>query len=353
LNSLELATFAAMIRILGIAILVALTHIVNAQTTGNPFDLKYRPAKPAVKETPVQPVGKPDTLLKSQPSGTTGSSQPVTKPALPDTLRPNAAMLSADTLAPGESGNPFERSPGTDSTTSLIPSTVDTASKAVAEKIIPRAPSKPASRGFQIFFMLLSLLFLIFIVNVERSFVRDLWRVISNENYSSLHHRNQRNTMRQILLMMGYTVFIIQAGLFIYHALRIYQYRVSLLDNIWAAIALVLGIYIIRHAVIRYLRWLFNNEKELTLFGFDISIFNTMVGLVLLPINILIIFGPENIHKPLVIIGIIAIGGAYLMRQLRWLLTARQLIAHSLFLFFVYLCAVEILPLWAVSKLFW
>ena len=159
--------------------------------------------------------------------------------------------------------------------------------------------------------------------------------------------------MRQILLMMGYTVFIIQAGLFIYHALLIYQYHGSVMDNIWASIALVLGIYIIRHSVIRYLRWLFNNEKELTLFGFDISIFNTMVGLILLPINILLIFGPENIHKPLVIIGIIAIGGAYLMRQLRWLLTARTLIAHSLFLFFVYLCAVEILPLWAISKLFW
>jgi hypothetical protein len=236
----------------------------------------------------------------------------------------------------------------------LIPGTVDTAAgKATAEKIIPPAPARPPTRGFQIFFMLLSLLFLIFIVNVERSFVRDLWRVISNENYSSLHHRNQRNTMRQILLMMGYTVFIIQAGLFIYHGLRIYQYSGSILDNLWASITLVLGIYLVRHTVIRYLRWLFNNEKELTLFGFEISIFNTMVGLVLLPINILIIFGPENIHKPLVIIGVIAIAGAYLMRQLRWLLTARQLIAHSLFLFFVYLCAVEILPLWAVSKLFW
>ncbi len=343
-----------MIRILGIAVLVALAYVVTAQTSGNPFDLKYRPSKPAVKETPIPPTGTPDTLLKSLPSGTSSSSLPGTKPTSPDTLRPNAAMLSADTLAPGTSGNPFERNPGTDSAMALIPGTVDTAAgKATDEKIIPPAATRPPSRGFQIFFMLLSLLFLIFIVNVERSFVRDLWRVISNENYSSLHHRNQRNTMRQILLMMGYTVFIIQAGLFIYHGLRIYQYSGSILDNLWASIALVLGIYLVRHTVIRYLKWLFNNEKELTLFGFDISIFNTMVGLVLLPINILIIFGPDNMHKPLVVIGIIAISGAYLMRQFRWLLTARQLIAHSLFLFFVYLCAVEILPLWAVSKLFW
>ena len=115
----------------------------------------------------------------------------------------------------------------------------------------------------------------------------------------------------------------------------------------------MLCIYLTRHFVIRYLRWLFNNEKELTLYGFDISIFNTMVGLVLVPINVLLIFGPENIYKPLVIIGVIAIALAYMTRQLRWVLTARQLIANSLFLFFVYLCAVEILPLWAISKIFW
>jgi hypothetical protein len=105
--------------------------------------------------------------------------------------------------------------------------------------------------------------------------------------------------------------------------------------------------------VIRYLRWLFNNQKEMTLFGFDISIFNTMVGLILLPINVLLLFGPESFNKPLIIIGIITFIAAYGLRQLRWIMTARRLIAHSLFLFFVYLCAVEILPLWALSKYFW
>ena len=91
----------------------------------------------------------------------------------------------------------------------------------------------------------------------------------------------------------------------------------------------------------------------MTLFSFDISIFNIMVGLVLLPLNVLLNFGPESMAKPLIIIGIIAFAIAYLMRQLRWMLTARQLIANSLLLFFVYLCAVEILPLWAISSFFW
>jgi len=344
LKSPEVATFAAMIRILGIFLLVASTGLAWGQTSGNPFDLKYRTSKPANTSPPVVKQVPIDSLRKVQtPDPVPAIIRDTVKPA-PDTTA----------VAPGSvESNPFEVNLSPDTTIQESKVLSDTASKTDVGKIVPPVLKKNSARGFQIFFLLLSLLFLIFIVNVERSFVRDLWRVISNENYSSLHHRNQRNTMRQILLMMGYTVFIIQAGLFIYHGFRIFRPYGSSLDNVWITTALVLGIYLTRHGMIRYLRWLFNNDKELTLFGFDISIFNTMVGLVLLPINILIVFGPESIHKPLIFMGIATIAAAYLLRQLRWMLTSRQLITNSLFLFFVYLCAVEILPLWAISKLFW
>ncbi len=343
-----------MIRILGIAFLIAYTSVVWGQTSGNPFDLKYRPAKSNVPGT-TKPILIPtDTLSKAGLSVPKSNSGPDTTKMLEDISDRPGTIFSGDTTMPGTSTNPFERSEAKDSMAGTSVTKVDSATSNQAIKKLPiPATRSNTSRGFQIFFLLLSLLFLIFIVNVERSFVRDLWRVISNENYSSLHHRNQRNTMRQILLMMGYTVFIIQAGLFIYNAMRVFNYPGTVLDNVWTSIALVLCVYLTRHFVIRYLRWLFNNEKELTLYGFDISIFNTMVGLVLVPINVLLIFGPENIYKPLVIIGVITIILAYMTRQLRWLLTARQLIANSLFLFFVYLCAVEILPLWAISKIFW
>jgi len=348
------ATFAPMIRILGIAFLFAFASVVWGQTSGNPFDLKYRPSKSNVPVT-TKPISTPgDTLSKSGVPLPKSNTPPETSKMLKDSTDMPGSVLSGDTTLPGSGANPFERSAAIDTDAGTAITNVDSATSSQAQKKLPiPALKSKTSRGFQIFFLLLSLLFLIFIVNVERSFVRDLWRVISNENYSSLHHRNQRNTMRQILLMMGYTVFIIQAGLFIYSAMRVFIYSGTLLDNVWTSIALVLCIYLIRHGVIRYLRWLFNNEKELTLFGFDISIFNTMVGLVLIPINVMLIFGPENIHKPLVIIGIVAIVLAYVTRQLRWMLTARQLIVNSLFLFFVYLCAVEILPLWAISKIFW
>jgi hypothetical protein len=316
--------------------------------TSNPFDLKFRPAK---KIEVVKPV-RPDTIA-TKPAIDTSKIQDPLK-TYEDTSILNLGTAKPDTSSNSSTENPFEKKSGSDTTHSQgDPMVEKDTSSATAPSIVPPALIKNSSKGFQIFFLLLSLLFLIFIVNVERNYVRDLWRVIANENYSSLHHRNQRNTMRQILLLMGYAVFIFQSGIFIYHALRAFQYQGPVRLNIWIPMLVVLGVYILRHSVIRYLRWLFNNQKEMTLFGFDISIFNTMVGLVLLPINILLLFGPESIGKPLIIIGIIVFISAYLMRQLRWMLTARGLIVNSLFLFFIYLCAVEILPIWALSKFFW
>lgn len=330
-----------------VTVFLGMTFGLLAQTS-NPFDLKFRPAK---KIEVVKPV-KPDTLAKEPTMNSSTIQEPLK--IYEDTSILNLSASKPDTSGLSTSVNPFEKKAGNDTTHSLVSPAIEKDTSATqGPSIVPPALIKNSSKGFQIFLLLLSLLFLIFIVNVERNYVRDLWRVIANENYSSLHHRNQRNTMRQILLLMGYAVFIFQAGIFIYYALRAFHYQGPVRLNIWIPMLVVLGVYILRHTVIRYLRWLFNNQKEMTLFGFDISIFNTMVGLVLLPINILLLFGPESIGKPLIIIGIIVFVSAYLMRQLRWMLTARGLIAHSLFLFFIYLCAVEILPIWALSKFFW
>lgn len=325
-----------MIRVIGVIVFMLFFVFLFGQNQPNPFDLKYRTAQP----------------------------RPLNVPQLPDTPAQLSVQLPTDSFVKIDTSsslsvldtpariNPFELS---DEEVNEEDVAIEAEAEALPAKEIKTENNdrRRPSKGIQIFFLLLSLLFLIFIVNVERSFVRDLWKVISNENYSSLHLRNQRNTMRQILLIMGYIVFILQAGIFLYHALLLFGYRGELFDNVWTCIAVVLMVYLIRHSVIAYLRWLFNNEKEMTLFSFDISIFNIMVGLVLLPINVLINFGPENMLKPLIIIGVIIALLAYLMRQLRWMLTARHLITHSLFLFFIYLCAIEILPLWAVSTFFW
>lgn len=338
----SLSIFVTMFRMFLAGLILLFVLSVRGQNQTNPFDLSFRTPKPKTAINRAEPASAPDTIVKKEIPVIIESA---------DTAK--VSQIQTDTSVRSVGNNPFDLGRDDQKNTGKIAVLEDKPLVTEVSPVKETVEMARPSRGIQIFFLLLSLLFLIFIVNVERSFVKDLWRVISNENYSSLHLRNQRNTMRQILLFMGYAVFIIQAGIFIYHVLALFNYNGTLLDNIWICIALVFMVYLVRHSVIRYLRWLFNNDKEMTLYSFDISIFNIMVGLVLLPINVMLNFGPESLSKPLIIIGIIVMVIAYAMRQLRWFFTARQLITNSLFLFFVYLCAVELLPLWAISKYFW
>ncbi|MFZ1678906.1 MAG: DUF4271 domain-containing protein [Saprospiraceae bacterium] len=338
-----------MFRIICVVYCFGLTFTLWGQNQTNPFDLKYRPSRPQTTST----KNVIDSSLLKTP--VLKQEEPIVSESVPKPVVDTASLpVMQDTSSKKSGNNPFELTKGAKKETkSASQGTSEVQFHTNPTVAPPVSVAMHMAKGIQIFFILLSLLFLIFIVNVERNFVKDLWRVISNENYSSLHLRNQRNTMRQILLMMGYLIFILQAGIFLCHVLALFGYSGSYLSSIWACVGFVILIYAIRHLVIRYLRWLFNNEKEMSLFGFDISTFNIMVGLMLLPINVLLNFGPDSLAKPLVIIGLIVMVAAYLMRQLRWMLTARQLIANSLFLFFVYLCAVEILPLWAILTFFW
>src|SRR5687768_10177969 len=290
-----------MIRTIGVVIISLIGLCVIGQNQPNPFDLQYRPARP---NTGIVSPKKPDTaktsiLITPPPEKSSEIDSPASSLTITDTFK----VAEPDP-------NPFEVGRADDTNSLAVDNEV--VEEAGEIDLFPSTERKRPSRGIQIFLLLFSLLFLIFIVNVERSFVKDLWRVISNENYSSLHLRNQRNTMRRILLFMGYSVFIIQAGIFLYHSMSIFGYRGTLFDNVWICMALVMVVYLVRHSVIGYLRWLFNNEKEMTLFSFDISIFNIMVGLVLLPINVMLNFGPESLTKPLIIIGVIVAAVAYL-----------------------------------------
>lgn len=337
-----------MIRIVSLVFCIGIAAHMMGQNQSNPFDLKFRRPHIRLEATPKVP----DTIIQKNPG--TPKHEISSTFNTPAPQIDSSLLNAADTTPRIKGSNPFELQKGGTKEPEKISSGTSEVQFHNNPSVIPALPvSRHMSKGIQIFFILLSLLFLIFIVNVERNFVKDLWRVISNENYSSLHLRNQRNTMRQILLMMGYVIFFMQAGIFLCHVLVLFGYSGRFLISIWVCIGFVVIIYAVRHLVIRYLRWLFNNEKEMSLFGFDISTFNIMVGLVLLPINVLLNFGPDSLAKPLIIIGLIVIIVAYLMRQLRWMLTARRLIANSLFLFFVYLCTVEILPLWAILKFFW
>ena len=83
----------------------------------------------------------------------------------------------------------------------------------------------------------------------------------------------------------------------------------------------------------------------------DIILFNILAGILLIPVNMLLAFGPGSMGYVMIIIGTIALGLLFLMRQTRGLMIGASVIATNPFQFFIYLCTIEILPVLVLVKL--
>ena len=86
-------------------------------------------------------------------------------------------------------------------------------------------------------------------------------------------------------------------------------------------------------------------------FSFNILLFNILLGIFLIPVNLFLAFGPADLYGVVITIALIGAGLVYLARQFRGLVIAGGLIGSNLFHFFVYLCTVEVLPVLVLFKL--
>ena len=113
----------------------------------------------------------------------------------------------------------------------------------------------------------------------------------------------------------------------------------------------LLSLYLLRHLFIKVIGMIFPFQKESQLFGFTIQTFNIFLGIVLIPFNLIIAFGPAYVVTPLIYIGVIIIGILALIRTFRGFLIASTYIQSNLFHFLLYLCAFEILPILLLIKI--
>lgn len=196
------------------------------------------------------------------------------------------------------------------------------------------------------------LLLLTFIVNMNRSFLNKVYRAAMNENFSSLLYRERKFSSVTALYYLGYAAFFINGGLFLYLLAWIFDWEIGREHALLTLIGIVTCVYLVKHLVLNVISTIFPVSKELNQYNFNILLFNILLGLVLLPVNVLLAFGPEGLLKPLAITGGVIVLLFYLFRQFRGLLITNRLLAQSPFHFFVYLCTIEILPILIVLKFF-
>lgn len=219
-------------------------------------------------------------------------------------------------------------------------------------KLTPRAENNTASNSFSLNFifwiMVTSLLVLAMVINLKRKSFLNLYRAITNDNYLKLLQREENNGFTFFFFLL-YLIFLLNAALYIY-LLLINKFQVDGYKLYLIIIAAIFGIYLVRYIGLFLLQITFPLEREAKQFSFTISMFNIIVGLLLVPINILIAYAPFGSSMVYIGIGIIAF--FYLLRQLRGLFIASRTTGLRYFHFFIYLCTFEVAPVfWILSYL--
>jgi len=208
--------------------------------------------------------------------------------------------------------------------------------------------NKKGSNAFLFWLNLLTAFIIAIVINTQRGALTKITKAITNENVLKLNHREEKKGVNGHYILL-YFSFIVNAAIFAYLILyNMYE------QSGWYVFQLcffaILLIYVLRHIFLSFISSSFPIQKEVSLYGFTIQSFNLFIGIVLIPLNLIIAFGPEKIAVSLIYLTIVIVGLLLTLRAFRGLLIASRWISGNIFHFLLYLCAFEILPILLLIK---
>ncbi|MCB0686645.1 MAG: DUF4271 domain-containing protein [Saprospiraceae bacterium] len=360
------------IRLISSLMFLCATLLLSAQQE-NPFELKNR--RVPKKTLPDTTLTKDSTLLKDSllvvlDTLQKDSAQPevpafdIFDPALtiPDSLLPQTDTVLFDSLGSETMADSVtDESTVQDSlATEEVPDSKPPTESSGDDQdlgIVQRLDKLPIgdqfaveNRNVLLGVSILSLLLLASLLAVNRSLVRKAYRAIANDNY--LRFLNREYKSMPWLYWLFYIHFFINAGFFTYLFIHYFNwYEGGSVLVMLFCILFVCCTYLLKHLTLGTIASTFPVEKETGLYGFVTLLVNILLGIALVPINLLIAFGPDYLVPFAVWTGVSLVVLLYLFRQLKGLFIAGRLLSSYLFHFFLYLCSAEIAPLLIVGKL--
>lgn len=170
------------------------------------------------------------------------------------------------------------------------------------------------------------------------------------------HSYKQRQTQEQIIqnnlpsLLMN-ILFILSGGMFIAQ-IAYKQHWVN--ANFWLVLlyccVLLASIYLVKFIFLSFSGWVFNMKNTTNTYTFIVFLINKILGVILIPVIIIIAFSPIKIVDVGVTIALILLLILFIYRYWLSYKAVRNTIKVSALHFFLYLCAVEILPLTIIYK---
>jgi hypothetical protein len=183
------------------------------------------------------------------------------------------------------------------------------------------------------------------LIALHRNFVLQVFKSIVSSTHLGILHRS-KNTSISSSMYLFYGLFCFSAGVFLYlilDTLQMNHWEEGFL-LLFFCVLFVTITYVAKHFLLRFIAWSFEIEKTVSEYLFTIAVFNSALGIVLLPFLVMLAFGPEEMMIYIVYGTLVLFGIMLLWRQVRVMLVSLHKVLPFAFHFFIYLCAVEIAP---------
>jgi hypothetical protein len=183
---------------------------------------------------------------------------------------------------------------------------------------------------------------------------RQLYTSFYNITTTNQIVRDESVLLQRASLILSVISYMLM-GLFLYQLSIIWAWDMGFLQGglirfVFLSLS-VASAYSIKMVALRFLSSVFEIEKPVALYIFNVFLMIMMVGLLLLPINILLAYGPFEYRPWIVLVTLSIIALLFAYRIIRAIGIWIGIPGFSLFYLFLYLCAFEFAPLLIIWKL--
>ena len=204
-----------------------------------------------------------------------------------------------------------------------------------------------------LFYALTSIIFVFaFIKIVFPKYVNNIFKLFFQTSFRQKQTREQISQDNLASLLMN-ILFVISGGMFI--ALFAKQQNWVALNFWWLltySCGILASIYIVKYIFLLFSGWVFNAKEAADTYLFIVFLVNKIFGVVLLPLLLLLSFSSATIIQVTSTITLIIVLILLIYRYVVSLGTIRTNLKVNALHFFLYLCAVEVLPLLIMYKVF-
>lgn len=326
--------------------------ICNAQKGTNPFDIQYnskgegsrvdKPLEKAQIEENVFDIERSPSAINHKEEPDSKANKKEVDKNVQEEKKDEKGVIEKSSMEPSEDKglqNPFD--------VSHIPLRKSKLKEEI-NTIKKETRSTVSNNSFIFWLILLALAIMAVVINTKKNVIPRMFMSLTNINILKNNKREERSGFSGQYILL-YAVFFINAGVFIYLLLKEtgndgqYTFLYSTVG--------VIAIYMLKHLGLKIIGLIFPVNPEIGVFNFSIQVYNIFLGMMLIPINLIVAFGPTQGANVFLYIG----GGltvlVFAIRSFRGLLIAKKFVFQYTFHIFLYLCSSEILPILLFAKL--